>query len=369
MKKVLAYCIGAAASMAIQSAQAHWPEQPQHQIADLGELKLEKGGVIKNLKMSYVTHGKLNAAKDNAILFIHGFAANHHLFDHLIGPGKALDSDKYFVICPDALGATQTGYEHTTSASNSGLKMKFPQYNGHDMNKAQHKLITEKLGISHLRMVTGISSGAEHSVQFAINYPDFMDSIAPVVGGALWNSHGFFRGPLMASIIESCEGWKGGDYDVNPKACATNALSVLAPHFYTRDWWDLYIDSPEAYDRWRKNWGAFYFDVQDTRDLYYRIRSWGEGWVGDTPGFKDLNAALGSIKVKTLFIYSPQDEFYTPQQIAAQVKVIPGARSVAITSPAGHLICCNGDPNATHAIGEELKNFLGELSSQKSARQ
>ena len=368
MKKIFSVCIGIAAAMAIQGASAHWPEQPQHQIADLGELKLEKGGLIKNLKMSYVTHGKLNVAKDNAILFIHGFAANHHLFDQMIGPGKALDTDKYFIICPDALGATQTGHEHSTSASNSGMKMKFPQYNGRDMNKAQHKLLTEKLGISHLRMVTGISSGAEHSVQFAISYPDFMDSIVPVVGGALWNSQGFFRGPLMMSIIESCDGWRGGDFDVNPKACATNAVSVLAPTFYSREWWDLYIDTPEAYDRWRKNWGAFYFDVQDARDLYYRIRSWGEGWVGDTPGFKDLNAALGSIKAKTLFIYSPQDQFYTPQQIATQVKVIPGARSAAIDSPAGHLICCNGDLNATYTMGEALKAFLSEIDTQKAKK-
>lgn len=368
MKKVLGSCIAFAAALTAQAVLAHWPEQAKHQIADLGELKLEKGGVIKNFKMSYVTHGKLNAAKDNAILFIHGFAANHHLFDHMIGPGKALDTDKYFIVVPDALGATQTGYEHTTSASNSGLKMKFPHYNGRDMNTAQYKLITEKLGIPRLRLVTGISSGADHSVQFAVSYPDFMDGIAPIVGGALWNSYGFFRGGHMQSIIENCEGWKGGDYDVNPKACATNALSVLASHFYTREWWDLYIDSPEAYDRWRKNWGAFYFDVQDTRDLYYRIRSWGEGWVGDTPGFKDINAALGSVKAKTLFIYSPLDQFHTPQHIATQVKAIPNARSLGIDSPAGHLICCNGDPNATFAIGETLKDFLSELDAQRAKK-
>ena len=117
-------------------ASAHWPDQAPHQIAHLGEFKLEGGGVIKNLKMSYVTHGKLNAAKDNAILFLHGFGANHHQFDHLIGPGRPLDTDKYFIICPDALGATQTTFEHSTSPTNSGLKMKFPFYNGRDMVKA-----------------------------------------------------------------------------------------------------------------------------------------------------------------------------------------------------------------------------------------
>ncbi len=367
MKKILSICIGVAAYLAIQGASAHWPEQAPHQMADLGELKLEKGGVIKNFKMSYVTHGKLNAAKDNAILFIHGFAANHHLFDHMIGPGKALDTDKYFVICPDALGATQTGYEHTTSASNSGLKMKFPQYNGRDMNTAMHRLVTEKLGISRLRMVTGISSGADHSVQMAVSYPDFMDSIVPLVGGALWGTQGMSFGSVMSAIITSCDGWQDGNYDKNPTKCATASLSQLIPYFYTREWWDLYIDTPEAYDRWRKNWGAFYFDVQDTRDLYYRIGAWGGGWVGDTPGFNnDVNAALASIKARTLFIFSPQDQFHLPHHIATQVKAIPGARSIGVDSPAGHLICCNGDPNATYTIGQAYKTFLNELDAEKA---
>jgi len=103
-------------------AAAHWPGQPPHQMAYLGDLQLEDGGVIKNFRMSYVTHGALNAAKDNAILFMHGFGANHHAADHLIGPGKPLDTDKYFIICTDELGNTQTGFEHSTSPTNSGLR-------------------------------------------------------------------------------------------------------------------------------------------------------------------------------------------------------------------------------------------------------
>jgi homoserine O-acetyltransferase/O-succinyltransferase len=368
MNKLLGFAVAIVTGLVVQSALAHWPEQAPHQMAELGELKLEKGGVIKNLKMSYVTHGKLNAAKDNAILFIHGFAINHHGFDHMIGPGKGLDTEKYFVIVPDMLGATQTGYEHTTSPTNSGLKMKFLQYNARDQNKALHKLITEKLGIARLRMITGVSSGADQSVQMAVSYPDFMDGIVPIVGGALWGTQGFSFGPVMSSIIETCDGWQEGNYDKNPAKCATNSLSQFIPYFYTREWWDLYIDTPEAYDRWRKNWGAFYFDVQDARDLYYRIRADGEGWVGDTPGFKDLNAALGSIKVKTLFIYSPVDQFYMPAQIATQVKNISGARSVAIESPAGHLICCDGDPNATYTLGQTIKQFLLELDGSKAKK-
>ncbi len=99
----------------------------------------------------------------------------------------------------------------------------------------------------------------------------------------------------MNSIIESCAGWNGGDYDENPKHCATNAISVLMPYFYSRDWWEQHIDTPEAYQRWRTAIGAFYLDVQDTRDLYYLNQSFAHGWLGDTPGFNgdlDRGAAL-----------------------------------------------------------------------------
>ena len=352
------------------TAFAHWPDQAPHQIAHLGEFKLEGGGVLNDLKISYVTHGKLNATKDNAILFQHGFAANHHLFDHMIGPGRPLDTDKYFIICPDELGATQTRFEHSTSPSNSGLKMEFPFYNERDIVKAQYRLVTETLGISHLLAVTGISMGAAYSVQFAVSYPDFMDAIFPMVGGApdLWGTQGYFYGPLMISIIESCEGWDGGNYDENPKHCASNALSVLIPYFYTREWWDQYVDTPEAYTKCRNTLGDYYLDVQDARDLYYLAMAWGRGWVGDTPGFNgDLNAALGSIKAKTLFIYNPRDQAFLPHHIETQVKAIPNARAVAIDSIAGHLICVNADLQATWVLGEAIREFLQELNAQRRA--
>jgi homoserine O-acetyltransferase len=347
---------------------AHWPGQPEHRFAQLGDLRLESGEVIKNFSMSYVTHGKLNAAKDNAILFQHGFAANHHLFDHMIGTGRPLDTDRYFIICPDALGATQTTYEHTTSPSNSGLKMKFPFYRDRDMVNAQHRLITEVLGISRLLAVTGVSSGADNSVQFAVSYPQFMDGIFPLVGGALWSVNYRPRTSLALSMLDSCQGWDGGNYNENPKHCATHLMMIWVQYFYTRQWWDEYIDTPEAYTKWRETLGAYYIDIQDARDLYYRIRAFGGGWVGDTPGFgDDLSKALGSIKAKTLFIYNPQDQFLQASHIEAQVKMIPNARAVAIDSSAGHFIFGNADPQATRAMEHAIRDFLRDLDAQRTA--
>jgi homoserine O-acetyltransferase len=100
--------------LATPPAFAHTPAQPPHQLYKMGDLKLESGEVIKDFAISYVTHGTLNAKKSNAILMVTAIGGNHHRLDFMIGPGKALDTDKYFIIATDAIS---NGF--TTSPSNS----------------------------------------------------------------------------------------------------------------------------------------------------------------------------------------------------------------------------------------------------------
>ena len=83
---------------------AHTPDQAPHQQFAVGDLKLESGEAIKDFSISYVTHGKLNANKTNAVLMVTAISGNHHRLDFMIGAGKALDPDKYFIICTDAIG-------------------------------------------------------------------------------------------------------------------------------------------------------------------------------------------------------------------------------------------------------------------------
>src|SRR5436189_2732621 len=127
-------------------AAAHSPQQAPHQLYSAGDLKLESGEVIKDFAISYVTHGTLNAKKSNAILMVTAISGNHHRLDFMIGPGKALDTDKYFIVATDAIGNGLT-----TSPSNSAAQphMKFPKYLIRDMVTSQRKLM-EHLGIAHV---------------------------------------------------------------------------------------------------------------------------------------------------------------------------------------------------------------------------
>jgi len=97
--KRIAHLVAAGLLLALPAA-AHTPQQPPHQLFAEGDLKLESGEAIKDFAISYVTHGTLNARKSNAILMVTAISGNHHRLDFMIGPGKALDPDKYLSSVP-----------------------------------------------------------------------------------------------------------------------------------------------------------------------------------------------------------------------------------------------------------------------------
>src|SRR5262249_48436764 len=107
-------------------AAAHSPNDPPHQSFCLGDLKLDSGEAIRDFCISYVTHGVLNPSKSNAVLMVTAIGGNHHRIDYLIGPGRALDPGKYFIIATDAIG---NGLSTSPSNSKAQPRMRFPKFN------------------------------------------------------------------------------------------------------------------------------------------------------------------------------------------------------------------------------------------------
>ncbi|MGH8725595.1 MAG: alpha/beta fold hydrolase, partial [Burkholderiales bacterium] len=167
-----------ALSLITTPAAAHGPNDPPHQTHCMGDLKVESGGAIKDFCISYVTHGTLNSARTNAILMVTAISGNHHRIDYLIGPGRALDPSKYFVIATDAIG---NGLTSSPSNSKAQPRMQFPKFNIRDMVSSQHRLVTEKFGIKKLVTVIGASMGGMQAVQWAVSHPDMMHSIVPII--------------------------------------------------------------------------------------------------------------------------------------------------------------------------------------------
>ena len=128
----VAVSISAAVLLAANIVMANTPSQPPHQLFNEGDLKLESGEVIKDFSISYVTHGTLNAKKSNAILVVTAVGGNHHRIDFMIGPGKALDPDKYFIIATDAIsnGLTTSPSNSTVAAPDVVSQIHDPRHGG-----------------------------------------------------------------------------------------------------------------------------------------------------------------------------------------------------------------------------------------------
>src|SRR5258705_4271062 len=139
MRSVALIAIVAGSWLCASVALAYRPDQPPHQQYRIGDLTLESGEVIKDFAISYVTHGTLNAQKSNAILMVTAISGNHHRLDFLIGPGKALDTSKYFVVATDAIG---NGLTTSPSNSQAQARMAFPRFLMRDMVTSHHTLIT-----------------------------------------------------------------------------------------------------------------------------------------------------------------------------------------------------------------------------------
>ena len=147
--------------------------------ADLGDLKLESGQVIRDCRIGYRVHGKLNADKSNAVLWPTWFGGATEDLEDLIGPGKLIDDTKYFVITVDALG---NGVSSSPSNSRAQPGDQFPRFTIGDMVRSQRRLLTEVLGLKKLHAVMGISMGGMQTFEWIVAHPDFMKKAVPIVG-------------------------------------------------------------------------------------------------------------------------------------------------------------------------------------------
>jgi homoserine O-acetyltransferase/O-succinyltransferase len=201
---------------------AHGPGDPPHQLYQIGDFKLESGEVIKDFAISYATHGTLNAKKSNAILMVTALSGNHHRLGFLIGPGKALDTTKYFIVATDAIG---NGLTTSPSNSTAQPRMKFPRFAMRDMVQSQYKLLKDKPGIDHVVTVIGPSMGGMQALQWGVSYPEFMDSLVALVPLARTPAWSVVIVDASRKAIMLDPAWKGGEYTSPPLMGTTPGMN------------------------------------------------------------------------------------------------------------------------------------------------
>src|SRR6201991_841955 len=296
----IALTILAAASFTV-TAHAQIPPAPGGQTGAYaeGDLPLESGQTIKDFSISYETYGTLNADKSNAILMVTAISGNHHRLDYLIGPGKALDTNRYFIITTDAIGNGLT-----TSPSNSVKQpgMAFPRFAIRDMVESQYRLVTGKFGIRHMFAVIGASMGGMQTLQWGVSHPDMMDALVPIV--PLGRTPPWTKTvlELTRQEIMSDPAWKDGNYDASPEKGIRlwrDILSLLAAR--TPDMYSAQFKNGMDALPWMAEQENAMMKAFDANDWIYQTWAYERHDVGTTLGFNgDTARALASIKAKTL---------------------------------------------------------------------
>jgi homoserine O-acetyltransferase/O-succinyltransferase len=176
---------------------------------------LQKGGILPTARLAYATRGTLNPRRDNAVLVPSWYTGTHDNSEtFMLGEGRALDPDKYFVILTNLLA---NGLSSSPSNSPPPVERgRFPKVTIHDNVRLQHMLITEKLGIERLRLVTGFSMGACQTFQWAAQFPDLVRAACPIAGSARTGNFNKVFLLALRRALELDPAYNDGFYDRPP---------------------------------------------------------------------------------------------------------------------------------------------------------
>jgi homoserine O-acetyltransferase len=207
---------GASHAPALQG-KAHHP---------IGPFEPELGGGLPEVTLAYETWGELNEAADNAVLLVHALTGDSHAaggpnethkrggwWDPIVGSGLAVDTDKFFVVCSNVLGGCSgsTGPASVEPGSGRPHGMRFPAVTIRDMVRVQRRLL-DALGVQKLALVAGGSIGGQQALEWAVEFPDFVEKAVPVAATGALGPQGIGMSEIGRRAIMADPDWQDGDY-------------------------------------------------------------------------------------------------------------------------------------------------------------
>jgi len=200
-------------------------------------LRLEGGGTLSGVTVAYETYGTLSPAKDNAVLVCHALSGDAHAagdkgwWDLLIGPGRAIDTDRYFVVCSNFLGSCYgtTGPNSPDPVTGEPYRLDFPFFTVRDMIEVQRWLL-DHLGVPRLLAVAGGSLGGMQALEWAIRYPDLVEGCLPIATTARMSAQGIALNEVARQAIIGDPEWQGGAYPLDRQPESGLALARMIGH-------------------------------------------------------------------------------------------------------------------------------------------
>jgi len=296
------------------------------QFAQLGDFKLESGEVIRDCRIGYRTFGNLNADHSNAILFPTWASGTSEQAISNIGPGRLVDTAKYYCIAVDALG---NGVSSSPSNSQSQPRMSFPKFTVRDLVNTQHELLTRVLHLNHLRAVVGVSMGGMQTFQWMIAYPDFMDKAIPIVGSPRLAPYDLLHWQAQIDAIMNDRGWDNGNYKANPARAAEYEFGAIL--LTTPDNFNKRMTRKQVFEELEKAKKAPSFDAND------KIRQVQAMMALDVaePFGGSMERAAAIVKAKVLVIVAKLDHVVTPGPALDFARLLH-TKALELESDCGH---------------------------------
>ena len=338
----------------------------------ISNFRLQDGDVMPTAKIVYETYGRLASDSRNAVLITHGYTSSHHAagrnpandnlpgwWDGLIGPGKAIDTDKLFVVSSNMLGSSfgSTNGASINPRTGQPYGPEFPAITVRDIVAAQKALLNE-LGVRHLMAIAGPSYGGYQAFQWAVAYPDLIDAIVPVVTAPKAENAEYGLAELQKRLAADPE-WNGGRYyerggaksvltELRVEMLKRNGIeAALAPRYPDREPREAEIRR-QAVD-WAQRW--------DTNSLVILRR----GTIAyDT--LKDV----GKIKAKVLYVLCRTDRLFPPSIAPGVMQTLASAgveaRYFEIDSDLGHSASGPEHAKWSSVLRDFLAPLLGKLN-------
>ncbi len=324
----------------------------------ISNFKTESGVTLPQARIVYGTYGHLNAAKDNAVLLPSHYMANLRGYEWLIGPDRALDPSKLFLVATELFGNGRSSSPSNTPEPFHGPR--FPVTTIRDNVEAVHRLLTEELKVTHLRAVVGFSMGAQQAFQWAVSYPTFAGRIVATSGTAKTYGHGVVRLEGQIAALTADAAFQGGDYTAPPAKGLEAFGMVWAAWLYSQEWWRRELWRTPSVTTFEQAMNSFRTRFRaDANDYILQARTWQRHNVGTTPGFDgDVERALRSIKAPLLYMPSETDLYFPIGDARYEAPFIPGVSLMPIPSLWGHTAGAASNPADAKFLNENIGRFL-----------
>ena len=310
-----------------------------YEVFQLGDVALQSGATLPAARLAYKTWGSLNARGDNAIVMPTFYTGTHVRNEGYLQAVPALDPSRWFIVSINMVGNGLSSSPSNTPPPFDGPR--FPAVTLHDNVACQHRLLTEALGVTRIKLVLGWSMAGCQSYQWGAQYPDMVDAILPFCASARTSPHNtvFLEGVKAALTADAA--FAGGDYAAPPAAGLRAFARVYAGWAYSQTFYRERLHRELGFETWEallRDWEQDHLHW-DANDLLAKLRTWQQGDISANTRYGgDFERALRAIRARAILVPCTTDLYFPPEDNAIEAGYMPNAALRPFASAWGHCV-------------------------------